>query len=81
MFLLAALIIGTASAFTATTVNDHYILINGTYVLKSSLDGDCFAGRDICTYEIVDEPVAPVYTNPDNFMPIDSEREWVTFSK
>lgn len=81
MLLLAVLIIGAASAFTTTATNDHYVLINGTYVLKSSAQGFCDDGEETCTFEIVDEPVAPIYTNPDNFMPLDFNQRWQQTAK
>jgi len=81
MLLLAVLIIGAASAFTTTTTNDHYVLINGTYVLKSSQQGACVPGEVTCEYEIVDEPVEPINTTPENFMPLDFNQRWQSSGK
>jgi len=78
LFLLVALLFAGASAFTAKKTNDLYIKQGGTYVLQSSVDGSCepVLENTVCTYEIVDEPVAPIYTTDANFEPRDDHKMW-----
>lgn len=75
--LLAALIIGTASAFTTTRTNDLYILDGDVYRLQSEAGGSCEPNSMThCTYEIVDDPVEPINTTPSNFTPVDVNKIW-----
>ena len=77
MLLLAVLIIGAASAFTTSTVNDLYIFNGSSYELKSQAGGRCTDNSMThCTYEIIDEPVEPILTTPSNFEPRDVNKVW-----
>jgi hypothetical protein len=81
MLLLAVLIIGAASAFTTAVSSDPYVIVDGTFVLKSSVPGDCFETGEACTYEMVANPTPPIYTNRDNFIALDQDLHWESLGK
>jgi hypothetical protein len=80
--LLAFLIIGAGYSFTSSVSNDIYVLTDGMFVPLGNAQGFCVESTGkYCTYEIIDNPVEPIYTNPENFIPLGEDLEWIRINK
>lgn len=72
LFLLAALIVGAATAFNQPLNGPDYVLVDGQYILKSTAVGsigDCIRASNVCTYTLKagHQPMGPddFTTNPN----------------
>jgi len=78
MFLIAAVMLGAASAFTTSPNSTLYVKDDGNWVVKSTVDhitGQCNAVQNMhCSFTLNPGSTQP-YTDSD-FTPADSNAQW-----